>query len=59
MTVIVEDEAVWVESSGCPGQDCVHSGRIYTSGQVIVCLPNRVEIRLVGGVPSDVDMVVG
>lgn len=57
--VVVRDGAVWVEESTCPGADCVHSGPIRDAGRAIVCLPNRVEIRLVGGAPSDVDMVVG
>lgn len=57
--VAAEDGAVWMESSTCPGSDCVHSGKISSSGRAIVCLPNRVEIRLVGGTPDEVDMVVG
>ena len=52
---------VWVESSDCPTQDCVHTGHISRSGQSIVCLPARVIITLEGGQPADtgVDVVVG
>ena len=52
---------VWVESSDCPTQDCVHTGHISRGGQSIVCLPARVIITLEGGQPEDtgVDIVIG
>ena len=46
--VVDRDGAVWVEESDCPGEDCVHSGWQSTPGQSIVCLPNRVELRILG-----------
>lgn len=57
--IAIRDGAVWVEETDCPGGDCIHSGKIRTSGRAIVCLPNRVEIRLVGGAAGEIDMVVG
>ena len=52
---------VWVESSDCPTQDCVHTGHISRSGQSVVCLPARVIVRLEGGEIEDtgVDAVIG
>ena len=47
-----------ITQSTCPGEDCVHSGWISSAGRSIVCLPNRVEIRIVGA-QADVDFVVG
>lgn len=44
-------------NSNCPGADCVHSGWIDDGGRSVVCLPNRVEVRIVGS--SEVDFVVG
>ena len=55
-TVTVENGKVRISKSNCPGSDCVHSGAISTSGRSIVCLPNRVEVRVTGA--SDVDFVV-
>ncbi len=55
-TVVIDDGHVAITESDCPGTDCVHSGRIGTPGRSIVCLPNRVEVRIVGS--SDVDFVV-
>lgn len=51
------DGAVWISESDCPGEDCVHSGKIRSAGRSIVCLPNRVEVRIVGK-EDDVDFIV-
>lgn len=56
--ITVENGSIAIIASDCPGEDCVHSGAIHTSGRSIVCLPNGVEIRVVTDV-SDVDFVVG
>ena len=57
-TVTVRDGKIGVTESDCPGEDCVHSGFVGTSGRSVVCLPNRLEIRVVSA-PGDVDFVVG
>lgn len=56
-TVEIRDGQVAVTHSDCPGADCVHSGWIHSAGRSIICLPNRVEIRVVG--QAEVDFVVG
>ena len=53
----IRDGAVAVVQSDCPGEDCVHSGWVSTAGKSIVCIPNRVEVRVLG--KSEVDFVVG
>lgn len=55
--ITIKDGKVSVTESNCPGEDCVHSGWIGTVGRSIVCLPNRVEVRIVGS-QDDVDFVV-
>ena len=56
--ITVVNGSISFSASNCPGQDCVHSGSIHTTGRSLVCLPNRVEIRVVAG-QTDVDFVVG
>ncbi len=56
-TVVIKDGKVAVTESDCPGEDCVHSGWISKPGRSIVCLPNRLEVRIEG--QPDVDFVVG
>ena len=52
---------LYVADADCPTQDCVHTGAISRAGQIIVCLPARIIIRLEGGtVDKDApDMVIG
>ena len=57
-TVTISGGTVAITASDCPGEDCVHSGAIQASGRSIVCLPNGVEVRVVGA-SADVDFVVG
>ncbi|MEG1541331.1 MAG: NusG domain II-containing protein [Oscillospiraceae bacterium] len=54
--IAVEPGRICVLSSDCPGEDCVHSGWIESPGRSLVCLPNRLEIRIEGGA-SQVDGV--
>ena len=56
--ITVSGGKIAITASDCPGEDCVHSGAIHSSGRSIVCLPNEVEVRVVNEV-SDVDFVVG
>ena len=57
--VEVRKGRVAVTRSNCPGEDCVHSGWISQPGRSIVCLPNRVEVRIEGSnAEDDVDAVI-
>jgi hypothetical protein len=56
--ITVDGGKVRITASDCPGQDCVHSGGISSPGRSLVCLPNGVEVRIVGK-SGDVDFVVG
>lgn len=44
----ISEGMVAIIESDCPGADCVHSGSISKVGRSIVCLPNKVEVRIVG-----------
>lgn len=54
----IADGKIAITESDCPGQDCAHSGSIHSSGRILVCLPNALEIRIVSD-DTDVDFVVG
>ena len=56
--VTISDGKVAITESDCPGRDCVSCGWASSAGRSIVCLPNDVEIRIVGA-DSEVDFVVG
>lgn len=55
--ITVADGRIAVTDSDCPGKDCVHRGWISGGGESIVCLPNKMEIRLTG--TGTVDAVAG
>lgn len=55
-TVEIRDGKAAITETDCPGADCVHSGWISSAGRSIICLPNRVEVRIVGD--AEVDFVV-
>lgn len=44
----VEDGGVRMVDSDCPDKLCVGMGRVSRPGQAVVCLPNRVTLRLEG-----------
>lgn len=56
--ITIKNGTIAFTGSDCPGQDCVHSGSIHRPGRSLVCLPNKVEIRVVSA-EADVDFVVG
>lgn len=55
----IADGEVYMESSDCPGKDCIHRGKISRSGQRIACAPNGVIISVTGREESGVDVVAG
>lgn len=48
-----------VAQADCHDHVCVNSGWIERTGQIAVCLPNKMEIKIIGGQASDVDAIVG
>ena len=52
-TVIVKDGKIHIENTTCNDHSCEKTGEIYRSGQSIICLPNRLVIRISGN--SEVD----
>lgn len=56
--VKVKNGKVAIIESDCPGMDCVHSEWIEGKGRSLVCLPNRVEVRIEGDIDAEVDFIV-
>lgn len=46
MTVVVKNGEIFVYESDCNEQICVHSAPISKEGGIIVCLPNKVVIKV-------------
>ena len=59
LTFRLTKQGAAVLESVCPGQDCLHTGTVSAAGESIVCLPNRLILRLEGAQHGGVDAVVG
>lgn len=57
ITVKISGGAAYVLKSDCKGQDCVKAGKISKAGEMIVCLPNKVVLKIVGD--SEADYITG
>ncbi len=45
----IENGNVFMKDANCRGQDCVHQGEKSSTGESIVCIPNKVIVEVVGG----------
>lgn len=59
LDVSIAPEGASVLRSSCPNQVCVHTGRRSRAGDVIICVPNNVLIRILGRGPAGVEAVTG
>ena len=50
-------EGVRMVSADCPGGDCLRAGEIKKSGELIICVPNKLLIRLVSSQKGGIDAV--
>ncbi len=53
----IKGEKVWVSQSQCPYKICMRMGKISHPGQLIVCVPNRIVIRIVGREQPTFDVI--
>lgn len=52
-TVTVKDGAVMISHADCPDRICVKTGAVSGGAVPIICLPHRLEIRVVNGGGAD------
>lgn len=55
-TITLKDGAIMVSAADCPDRVCVKTGAISGGAVPIVCLPHRLEIRVVNGNGHDADV---
>lgn len=44
--IVIENGYVYMKAAICPDKLCVKSGKISKKGEQIICLPNRVIVRI-------------
>ncbi len=47
-TLVIKDGNAFISDASCPDKICMHQGSISHTGEMIVCLPNLVIIRIDG-----------
>ena len=47
-TVVIKDGTVYMESASCHNQVCVKHSAISLAGESIICLPNKIIVRIEG-----------
>ncbi len=51
----IKNNEIWVEDANCPDLNCKHQGEISSTGQVVVCLPNKMIIKIKANNSDDND----
>jgi len=59
LTVETKEGKVAITSADCPNHICVRTGWRSRAGEVIVCVPNKVVVRILAGQSGDVRAVTG
>lgn len=60
LTIVIENGKAFVQSADCPDKTCLHTGAIAQTGEVIVCVPSRVLLRITErGESHDHDAIAG
>lgn len=58
MEFTVSDGGIRVSRSNCPDKTCMETGRLCHTGDIAVCVPNRVTVTVCGEKDGDVDGVL-
>ena len=57
VVITAKDGEVAFTYSDCPDQTCVHTGWLSKAGDIAVCIPNEVVVKIEGVSDSDIDVV--
>lgn len=53
----LNDQKVWIEDADCPDKLCVLNGAITNPGEILVCLPHKLVVEIIGTTINEVDEV--
>ena len=57
VVITAQDGKVAFTYSDCPDQTCVHTGWLSSAGDIAVCIPNEVIVKIEGAPHNDIDVV--
>ena len=54
----IENGQIWIQEASCPDKICILQGKISKNGEAILCIPNRLFIKIVdNNDESDIDFI--
>lgn len=56
-TIKIEGGAAQVIHSDCPEKICVKTGKITHAGEIIVCVPNKIVVKIIGKQKNPFDVI--
>lgn len=57
-TLHIEDGQIWIHDASCPDKVCISQGKISRDGEIIVCLPNQMLVKIVDNSDEgDIDFI--
>ncbi len=57
LVLCITNESVCVLESDCPDKCCVKQGEIHYDGESIICVPQEIVVKIVGGNKSEVEEI--
>lgn len=52
-TVVIKDGVAYMKEANCPDHTCINMGKIASNNQMIVCLPNKVIIKVIDDITDN------
>jgi hypothetical protein len=51
----VEDNRIFISQAPCPHKTCMKMGKINRTGETIICIPNRIILKIEGNTDRELD----
>ncbi len=55
--LVIKDGAAKIKDASCPDKLCVHQGEVMYNGESLVCLPNKISVKIVSDAESNIDII--
>lgn len=56
-TLHIENGEIWIHDASCPDKLCIYQGKISGDSEIIVCLPNKLLVKIEGNDEKKIDFI--
>ena len=53
----IENGEIWIHDASCPDKLCIYQGKISQDGEIIVCLPNKLLVKITDSENNEIDLI--